>query len=461
MEGLGDDPVVMSYAKHLNPVLVALGRRGGWVKTFVKGEGNYLWDDAGSRYLDFVAGCGAVNLGHNPPQISEALTETLKSLAPGFAQSSLNPLTARLADRIIQLAPPGLEMAFFCNCGTEAVEAALKLARIATGRTAIVYCSGSYHGKTLGSLSVTGHEPFQAPFAPLVPDCRKVAFGDLDELGQALQAKDVAAFIVEPVQGEHGSILPPAGYLRAAQDLCRASGTLFVVDEVQTGMGRTGALFACEHDGLDPDVLTLAKSLGGGLMPVGATLTRRDVWLKGYGTADRFALHTSTFSGGSLACAAGLAALESLSEESLLASVRSRGTRLLNGLQAVADEYPTIIREVRGKGLMMGLELCPLDEAIAGIVLQGIAADERPETKEFVGDPEALLDILPATLMMQHLLDVHQIYTLMARSNPFVLRVQPPLTLTEDEADKFVEAVQDGCRKLSNPVELLSQLMMQ
>ena len=254
-------------------------------------------------------------------------------------------------------------MVFFANSGTEAVEAGLKLARAATRRPGLLSCERSFHGKSLGSLSVTGNGIYQRPFGPLLPECQAVPFGDLPALERALHTRRFAAFIVEPIQGEGGMIVPPAGYLRAAQELCRSTGTLLIVDEVQTGLGRTGTLFAVDEEGVEPDVLTLAKSLGGGLVPLGAMLCRRDLWMKAYGSAQTFALHTSTFGGGSLACAAGLAALRVLRDEDLCATARARGQQLQQGLQELSGRCD-LVRGVRGRGLMLGLEFHPMPDTM-------------------------------------------------------------------------------------------------
>ena len=306
------------YERYINPVLIGIGGKNNFTKTFVRGEGNYLWDSAGRRYLDLVSGFGSLNLGHNHPRVVAAINAAMSQQAPGFAQASVNPLAAALAEQLVAIVAGKLEMVFFANSGTETVEAALKLARISTRRAGLLHCEGSFHGKSLGSLSVTGNPTYQKPFGPLLPKCRAVRFGDLEALERALSTRQFAAFIVEPIQAEGGMIVPPEGYLREAQELCHASETLLIVDEVQTGLGRTGTMFAVEHEGVEPDIMTLAKSLGGGLMPIGAMLCRRDLWEKSYGTLHTFALHTSTFGGGSLACAAGLAAIQSLEDEHLV-----------------------------------------------------------------------------------------------------------------------------------------------
>ena len=242
-----------------------MGGPSGLTRTFVRGEGAELFDESGRAYLDFVAGFGSLNLGHNHPDVVAAVTSALSQQAPGFSPGSVNPLAAALAERLVAITPRGLEIVFFTNSGAESIEAALKLARAATGRSGLLSCQGSFHGKTFGALSVTGNRTYQGPFGPLVPDCQAIPYGDVKALELALATRRHAAFVVEPIQGEGGMVTPPPGYLAEAHRLCREAGTLFIADEVQTGLGRTGPLFAVERDGIEPDILTLAKSLGGGL----------------------------------------------------------------------------------------------------------------------------------------------------------------------------------------------------
>ncbi|HVW36697.1 MAG TPA: aminotransferase class III-fold pyridoxal phosphate-dependent enzyme, partial [Pirellulales bacterium] len=431
------------HARYINPVLMALGAKSGVTKTFVRGEGTRLWDADGKEYLDFVAGFGAMNLGHNHPAVVGALQSALTNQAPGFAQSSVNPYAAALAEELVSAAPPGLEMAFFANSGTEAVEAALKLARASTGRTGLLYCERSYHGKSFGALSVTGNRNYKRPFGPLVPDCQAVGYGDLAGLEQALSTRRFAAFIVEPIQAEGGMFTPPTGYLREAKRLCLAAGTLFIADEVQTGLGRTGALFACDREGVEPDLMTLAKSLGGGLMPIGAMLARRDLWLKAYGTVQNFALHTSTFGGGSLACAAGLAALETLKHERLVENAEARGEQLRSGLADLCRDS-RLLREVRGQGLLIGLEFEPLPAAIAA---HWKSLDSGGLSSYLVSNFDQILEGMPAMYAMQTLLNDYGIYSQVTRSNPRVLRIQPPLTIRRDEIDVFLNAMRQICNE--------------
>ena len=432
------------HERYVNPILVGLGHKNGFVKTFVRGLGNELWDADGKAYLDFVAGFGSLNLGHNHPAVVRAVADALQEQAPGFTASAINPLAAALAEQIVALAPPGLEMVFFANSGTEAVEASLKLARATTHRPGFLSCERSFHGKSFGSLSVTGNETYQRPFAPLLPECQAVPFGDLPSLERALHTRRFAAFIVEPIQGEGGMIVPPAGYLRAAQELCRAAGTLLIVDEVQTGLGRTGTLFAVDEEGVEPDVLTLAKSLGGGLVPIGAMLCRRDLWMKAYGSAQTFALHTSTFGGGSLACAAGLETLRVLREEELCAKAQARGQQLQHGLRELAGRCD-LVREVRGRGLMLGLEFHPMPDTM---VAHFRGMDPSGSTALLVPNLDELIHSIPGLYAMQILLQAHGIYTQVTRSNPRVLRIQPPLTITEEQVAYFLEALECTCHEL-------------
>lgn len=444
------------YERYINPVLIGVSGKNNFTKTFVRGEGNYLWDAAGRRFLDLVSGFGSVNLGHNHPRVVAAIGAALAQQAPGFAQSAVNPLAAALAEQLIGIAPQKLEMVFFTNSGTESVEAALKLARIVTGRPGLLHCEGSFHGKSLGALSVTGNPNYQKPFGPLLPECRAVRYGDLEALERALSTRHFAAFIVEPIQAEGGMIVPPEGYLREAQELCRASETLLIVDEVQTGLGRTGEMFAVEHEAVEPDIMTLAKSLGGGLMPIGAMLCRRDLWRQAYGTLQTMALHTSTFGGGSLACAAALAAIRTLEEENLVQRAEARGQRLFDGLAKLCEECD-LVREVRGRGLLLGLEFNPVPEVIVAHWRQ---MQSQGMNYYLVPQIDKVVEAMPSMYAMQNLLNDFGIYTQVARSNPLVLRIQPPLTITEDEVDEVLAAIAEVCFELDRCNKIFSTIIV-
>jgi 3-acetyloctanal aminotransferase len=429
------------HARHINPVQIGVGGPSGLTRTFVRAKGAELFDESGRAYLDFVAGFGSLNLGHNHPEVVAAVASAMSQQAPGFSPGSVNPLAAALAEQLVALTPRGLEMVFFTNSGAESIEAALKLARAATDRSGLLSCRGSFHGKTFGALSVTGNRTYQRPFGPLVPDCQAIPYGDLHALELALAAGQFAAFVVEPIQGEGGMVTPPSGYLAEAHRLCREAGTLFIADEVQTGLGRTGPLFAVERDGIEPDILTLAKSLGGGLMPLGAMVARRDLWLKAYGSYQTFALHSSTFSGGSLACAAGLATLRILRDGPVMAHAARCASQLREGLETIARACP-IIRAVRGHGLMLGLEF----HELSGAMLTNFKGfDASGANWWLVPGHEELLRTIPAIYVQSNLLHEHAIYTQVARSNPQVLRIQPPLVVSAVQVERFLEALQSTC----------------
>jgi 3-acetyloctanal aminotransferase len=442
---------VERFRRHVNPAMFAIG--GGFVVPLVKGLGSRIWDSAGKSYLDFVAGYGSLNLGHNHPEIVAAVRAALDENVPGFSPAAINPLAAALAEQLASVSPPGLEMVFFANSGTEAVEAALKLARRATGRRGLLYCERSFHGKTFGSLSVTGNTMYQRPFEPLVPECQSIPFGDAKALEQALISRRFAALVLEPVQAEGGMIVPPADYLPAAQSLCRKTGTLLIADEVQTGLGRTGNMFAVDEAHVDPDLMAVAKSLSGGLVPIGAMLARRDLWMKAYGSVDSFALHTSTFGGGSLACAAGLATLRVLRETEIIANAAERGRQLLSGLKPLPARY-SVVKEVRGQGLLIGVEFNPPSQSIIGR-LQGLLAGGA--SAYLVPGIEGIQKALTATYIVALLLQEHGIYAQVARSNPCLLRVEPPLILKAEEAAQFIAALDQCCAEIDSLYSTLDQ----
>ena len=341
-----------NYRAYLNPPLARVMKLSG-SPVEVAAEGATITDHNGKTYLDFAGGYGVFTLGHRHPRVVAAVREQLEHIALS-GRTMFNPLMGRLAKRLAEITPGDLAISFFANSGTEAVEGALKLARAATRREAIVTTDNAYHGKTLGALSASGRDAFRDPFLPLLEGVRRVPFGDAAALRAAVDT-DVAAVIVEPVQGEGGVRIPPPGYLQAVRAACDAAGAVMIADEVQTGLGRCGALFACERDGVVPDVMTLAKGLSGGVMPIGAYIARPAVWNAAY--AKQPLLHTSTFGGNELACAAALAALDVLIEDDLAANARARGGELLDAVRETMLRLPAVIADVRGAGLLVGVEL--------------------------------------------------------------------------------------------------------
>jgi len=329
----------------------------------VRGEGARIWDADGTEYIDCIGGHGAANMGHAHPAVVAAVKAQAERLflAPnGF----YNDKRAELLAELVRVAPPGLSRAFLCNSGTEAVEAALKIARLYTERTKIISTMRGFHGRSMGALATTWRKEYREPFEPLIPDVSFVPYDRLERMAKAID-DTTAAVIVEVVQGEGGVIPGSADFLTGVQALCKERGALFIVDEIQTGFGRTGRLFASEHYGLRPDLMTVAKSMAGGV-PMGATLIAEHIGaLPGH-------VHGSTFGGNPLACAAALATIHAMGEEHLPERAAELGARLLEAFRAL--DAP-VIREVRGLGLMIGIELRERSGAyLAALAEQGVLA---------------------------------------------------------------------------------------
>jgi acetylornithine/succinyldiaminopimelate/putrescine aminotransferase/predicted amino acid dehydrogenase len=452
------------YRRHINPMMADFLQMLRSDHVFAKGEGCVLTDTEGRRFLDMVAGYGCLNLGHNPPIVVDALQRFLADGAPNFIQYvSLPQKTSLLAERLCELAGGGLQRVFFSNSGTEAIEAAIKIAKAASPRPRLLFADNSYHGKTLGALSVTGREKHQKVFRPLIPNCFGVPFGDLDALEHELAKGDVAAFLVEPIQGEGGVIVPPAGYLAGVQNLCRQFGALLVVDEIQTGMGRTGRLLAGQWEGLEPDILVLAKSLSGGLVPIGATLAKPDVWDAAYATTDRFLLHTSTFGGCNFAAAAGMAALDGIFAQNLPARAEELGAYFKAELEKVSAPYP-FVAEIRGRGLMLAIQFASdfrgAVEASAREFATRLPGDWHL-TWRFLPDPvkdglaqamhkmEETLGEMFCMRVVTKLGNDHNILTFVTANSSTVIRIQPPLIITRDQIDAFVSAFAAVCDDMS------------
>ncbi|MCI0601027.1 MAG: aminotransferase class III-fold pyridoxal phosphate-dependent enzyme [Beijerinckiaceae bacterium] len=341
------------HNQHLNEMMVRVLQTLGFDASFQSGQGQYLFDRTGARYLDLLSGWGVFGIGRNHPLLRETLTEVLARDLPNLVQMDVSVLAGVLAERLLRFVP-FLDKVFFANSGSEAVEAAIKFARRATRRPGIVHCDHAFHGLTYGALPANGDEIFKEGFGPLMPGFSSIPFNDLAALEKALSGRDAAAFIVEPIQGK-GVNLPDDFYLRGALALCRKYGTLFIADEIQTGLGRTGRFLAIEHWGVEPDMILLAKTLSGGHVPVGAVLTSKAIFEKTFSRMDRAVVHGSTFGKNDLAMAAGLAALEVIESEGLIQKSAQTGARLLAAFKTMAERYE-LVRTVRGKGLMIGIE---------------------------------------------------------------------------------------------------------
>lgn len=344
------------HARHLNEQMVRVLKTIGYDVGFTRGAGQYLYDRSGARYLDLLSGFGVFAIGRNHPALRSSLKSVLDAELPNLVQMDVSTLAGLLAQRLLQYAPY-LDKVFFANSGAECVEAAIKFARAATRRPGVIYCDHAFHGLTYGALSLNGDYIFRNGFEPLLPGCTSIPFNDLPALEQALQGRDAAAFIVEPIQGK-GVNVPDEGYLRGAAELCRRFGTLFVADEIQTGLGRTGRFLAVEHWNVEPDMVLLSKSLSGGHVPVGAVLTRKPIFDKVFDRMDRAVVHGSTFAKNDLAMAAGLATLDTLANERLIENAEKLGARLLKAFADMTPRYE-LLKAVRGKGLMIGVEFGP------------------------------------------------------------------------------------------------------
>ncbi|MCW3056845.1 MAG: aspartate aminotransferase family protein [Solirubrobacterales bacterium] len=410
-------------ARHLDSSLVDVLRILGFDKNYVSAKGAYLYDAEGRAYLDFHTGEGFASLGHNHPDVREVLQATLAADLLDGVQIHYSPLAGMLAEALCERLPRSLDSVFFASTGAEAVDSAMKFARAATGRSRLVSCDDCFHGVTLGPLSLVGDAFFKDGFGPLLPGCDRVPFGDLERLEAELRTRDVAAFIVEPIQGRMVT-LPPPGYLGAAQELCRRYGTMFVLDEVQTGLGRTGKWFALEHWGLEPDFVLVGKALSGGYMPVAAMVTSRETFQKAVGTLERSYVHQSTFGRNRLSMAAGMATLRIIERDGLVEHAARMSTVLLDGLAELRERYE-MVKEVRASGLMIGIELCAPSSRVARLNWRLIHMASE--------------GLFPQLIVIPLHRD-HGVITMAAGKND-VIKLLPPLTLSESEARSFLGAL--------------------
>jgi ornithine--oxo-acid transaminase len=413
------------HSKHLNEQLVRVLKTIGYDVGFQKGQGQYLFDRDDARYLDLLSGFGVFAIGRNHPSLRTALKSVLDSDLPNLVQLDVSTLAGVLAERLLEYVPY-LDKVFFANSGAETVEAAVKFARGATGRPGIVYCGHAYHGLTYGALSLTDDSNFRAGFEPLLPGCTSVPFNDLAALEQALSSREIAAFIVEPIQGK-GVNIPSDDFLPGAAALCKKYGTIFVADEIQTGMGRTGRFLAVEHWNVEPDMVLLSKALSGGHVPVGALLTRKAIFDKIFNRMDRAVVHGSTFAKNDLAMAAGIATLEVIKEEKLIEAAAKRGAELRLALTRMVPGYE-LLKEVRGKGLMIGVEFGP---------------PKSLRLKASWNVLESANKGLFVQLITVPLFKDHKILTQVAGHGLHTVKLLPPLTITEDDCAWIERAFDD------------------
>ncbi|MHB1810612.1 MAG: aspartate aminotransferase family protein [Solirubrobacteraceae bacterium] len=411
--------------RYLNPQVGRIVRTLGFDKTWVGGEGAHLIDASGERYLDLFGGYGVFAVGRYHPEVVEAVNAVMEARTGNLPQLGVTLLSGVLAEQLLARAPDSVAAMVPANTGTESVEAAIKISRAATGRTRVLFAEHAFHGLTLGSLSLNGNAEFRDGFGPLLPGCDSVPYGELDPLRRQLERGDVAAFVVEPIQGK-GVNLPPDGYLPAAQAACRDAGALFVCDEVQTGLGRTGRFLALEHSQLQPDLICLSKALSGGLVPIGAVLVSRAAFDTVFDGMERAVRHGSTFGGNDLAAAAALATIRVLEREGLVARSARLGELLLELTTPLVERYE-VVADVRGAGLMWAIELGPPSGRARRSVWQAI---ERAQPGIF------------SQLLTVPLFHEHRIFCQVAGHRMNVVKALPALVIEEQEVRRFAAALE-------------------
>ena len=423
------------YAQHVNP---QWARLLGLLEMDVRYErcvGAELFTADGRRIVDFLSGYCVHNVGHNHPDVVEALQRELARCGPAMIQTHVADLAGELAERLCARAGGRLSKAFFASSGSEGVEAAIKFARAHTRRTAILAAEHAFHGLTCGALSLMSDEFWREGFGPLLPGVETVPFGALEPLERELKSKQFAAFIVEPIQSEAGVRVPDADYLRNVEALCRRYGTLFVLDEVQTGMYRTGTFLAAHQFGVEPDIVVLAKALSGGLVPVGAVLMSDEVCDSVYSSLPRAFVHTSTFGENSLAMRAGLATLEVLEHEGLGKRAIESGKYLRDQLTAGLREFE-MVREIRGMGLLMGIEFKAPKQLRLRIPYEAFGAVHGG---------------MFGQILVMRLFRDFGFLTQVCGNNFTVLKVAPPLVVEEVQMDAFVAAVRSVMELANSP----------
>src|SRR5881394_3936666 len=427
------------HERHVNRTLVAAQRVIGFDKVYARAEGAYLYDMDNAAYLDFLSGYSVFNIGRNHPVVKQAIRDVLDLDLPNMVQMDCSLLSGLLAEAIIKRTPRHLDAVFFCNSGTEAMEGALKFARAATGRKRVISLESAFHGLSLGSLSLMGCDSFTEGFGPLMDEWdTRIALDDIASLEHELAKRDVAAFVIEPVQGK-GCKSPATDFFERAQELCRKYGTLLLCDEIQTGLGRTGKMFGFQHWNLEPDIITLAKSLSGGYVPCGAIVTRREIYQKTFSRMDRCVVHSTTFGRNNLAMACGLAALDVIDDEKLVENSARMGALLMARIDSLRGKH-SFIKEVRGKGLIIAIEFHEPTEFKLKMAWKLLHKVDK---------------VFFAQMVVTQMLSKHRILTQVAGHAMDVMKILPPLIIGEKEVDMFVNALDDvltECRKFPGPM---------
>ncbi len=415
------------HRQFVNPAFVKMLKTIGFDKNYVRGEGCYLWDPEGNKYLDLLTGWGVFMLGRNHPKIRAVLHELLDAASPNLVRMDCSILSGMVAKTLVSHMPEGLSRVFFTNSGTESVETALKFARCTTGREKIVYVEHAFHGLTTGSLAVNGAEFFRDRFGPLLPGTSAVPFNDPAALEQALANHDVAAFILEPIQGKTCEVVND-GYLAEAQRLCRKAGTLLIIDEVQSGMGRTGKWFCFQHwPEVEPDIVCVAKGLSGGFVPVGAVVTRPKIMDSVFSSMERCVVHSNTFGQNDLAMAAALATMQVIEEDNLVENADTLGRYAINRLTEIGKTCP-FVTQVRGKGLMFGIDFARPTHSIK----LRLAWDALHKLNFGVF----------GQMIIVPLLQEHRILTQVAGYHTEVIKFLPPIVATRADMDWFLKAME-------------------
>ena len=413
------------HEQYVNPTLVDVFRTIGFDRVYSRGEGAYLWDREGTKYLDMLGGFGVAAVGRNNPVVAGAIRDVLDMDLPNMVQMDCALLSGLLAEAIVQRTPDHLDAVYFCNSGTESVEAALKFARAATGRDRITHFTGGWHGLTLGALSAMGNDEFREGFGQLLAG-DEVAAGDLVGLERVLAREETAAVIMECVPG-HSVVIPEDGFLQGVQDLCRRHGTLLICDEVATGWGRTGRMFAFQHWGLEPDIICTSKALSGGYVPVAAMVCRRSIYRAVFSSMERCWVHSSSFGRNNLAMAAGLATLHVLDADDMVNRSAVQGRRLVDQINALRDRHDTL-KEARGMGCMVAIELQAPRGAARKAAWRAMRAAHESLFPQMV--------VIP-------MLDRHHVLTQVTGSHGAIIRLLPPYVISNDDIHWFTDALDD------------------
>lgn len=411
---LSYEEVKENYKTYQNAMALGFFEAIGVTRNYVKAEGSKFIDDEGNEYLDFLGGVGVLNIGHNNKEVFESIDKVFG--LPCTPQLQVPRIASAFAKNLAMTAPKGLSKVWFGTGGAEAVEGAMKCAKMATNRSRFVSTFNAFHGKTAGALSVT-RQALAKNQGTLLPGVNFVPYGDTASLELALQDKNVAAFIAEPIQGEGGINVPPPGYFKAVRSLCDKYGTLFIADEVQTGVGRTGTLWAVEYEDVIPDILVFAKGVSGGLIPLAGYITKPEIWDAAFGSPETGMIHTNTYGNNTLACAVGLRTLQYVIENDLPRQSKEKGEYVLEKLKAIASKYPLLIKEVRGRGLFIGIEF--------------------KKQAELLKMAEGAVEIMAFTLCKK-LFEIGKCFVAFTFSNPTTIRVEPPLNTTYEQLDTFI-----------------------